>query len=126
MTQTVCKIMGSILMLVGVAGFGNSSLLGMHLTPIHNIIHLASGALSLYFGFSAPPASARTFAQVFGGIYFGLALLGFVAPNAVAGLLGHPAIVNASALAPDNVVHLVLGTVFLAVGLAPARSIKTI
>ena len=126
MTQTFCKIVGSVLMLVGVAGFGNPNLLGMHLTPIHNVIHLLSGALSLYFGFSAAPASARTFAQVFGGIYLGLGILGFVAPNAVAGLLGHPGMVNASALTPDNLVHLVLGTAFLAVGLASVRRIKTI
>ena len=45
MAKTVCKIMGVVFLLVGIAGFAAPHLLGAHLTPAHNLVHLASGAV---------------------------------------------------------------------------------
>jgi hypothetical protein len=112
----LCKVGGLLLLAVGVAGFFLPNLLGMHLTTAHNLIHVVSGLLSLYFGFVG--AGARAFCTVFGLSYIALAVLGFVAPAVVASLLGHDGAVDASVLMPDNLVHVVLGVGFLAAGLA--------
>jgi hypothetical protein len=55
--------------------------------------------------------------MVFGAIYLLLGILGFAAPNVVAMIIGHPGPVTSGELTPDNAVHLLLGIVFLAVGL---------
>jgi hypothetical protein len=120
MTVTICRVMGFILLAVGVLGFPAPNLLGMHLTPMHNVVHLASGALALYFGYAAT-AGARGFALTFGAVYFLLGVLGFAAPDLVARLIGHPPTADARALTPDNVVHLILGGTFLAAGWARGR-----
>jgi hypothetical protein len=125
--KTLCKILGVVLLIVGLCGFAVPTLLGMHLTPIHNIVHLVTAAIALYLGFAGSPEGARTFCMVFGAIYLLLGILGFAAPNVVAMIIGHPGPVTAGDLTPDNAVHLLLGIVFLAVGLmrpgvvAPAR-----
>lgn len=106
MTKLICKVLGFVFLLVGLIGFATPHLLGMHLTPIHNVIHLASGALALYFGFAASDAAAHAFCWAFGIIYLLIGVLGFVAPGVVASLLGHGGMnMTAGALAPDNVVH---------------------
>ena len=43
-------------------------------------------------------------------------ILGFVTPDTVASVIGHPTPVPAGALMPDNVFHAVVGIIFLAVG----------
>jgi hypothetical protein len=118
MAQTFCKVLGFVLLLVGVIGYASSHLLGLHLTSMHNIIHLLTGALALYFGFAASASSARTFATVVGAVYLFLGILGFIAPEAVASLLQmSPAHVTSNSLMPDNTVHLLLGGLFLIAGL---------
>jgi len=136
MAKTICKILGVVFLLVGIAGFLNHRLLGMHLSNIHNVIHLVSAALALYFGFAATPDAARTFSLVFGIVYLGLGILGFIAPGVVSSLLmgtdmprggGMTSGMGAgTGLAPDNVVHLLLGAIFLVGGLArSARRLAT-
>lgn len=112
MAKTLCKIAGFIFLILGLAGFAAPNLLGFHLTPIHNIIHILTGAIALYMGFSASYEAARTFCLIFGVVYLLLGILGFVAPDVVAGVIGHPTPVGA----PDNAFHIVVGIVFLAVG----------
>jgi hypothetical protein len=122
MARTLCKIMGTVLLLVGILGFAQPGLLGMHLTPIHNVIHLVSGATALYLGLNGSRSSVRQFCLVFGAVYLSLAVLGVLAPDVVAAMIGHDAHVNASALGPDNIVHVLVGGAFLAAGLKmPAR-----
>jgi hypothetical protein len=108
-------------LLVGIAGFFAPHLLGMHLTTWHNVIHLATGAAALYFGYSGSLSGARRFAFVFGMVYFGLGVLGFVAPGLTATLLGHEP-VGRGELAPDNAVHLVIGGAFMLASRARARA----
>lgn len=117
----LCRVLGYGLVLVGIVGFFAPHLLGMHLTAWHNVIHLTSGALSLYFGYRGTIAAARTFAFSFGLVYLGLGLLGFVAPALTARILGHPPVTTGE-LTPDNVVHLIVGAAFM---LASAARVRT-
>ena len=76
MAKTVCKVLGVVFLLVGVAGFVNQGLLGAHFTPAHNVVHLVSGAIALYFGFAGSMAAAKGFSLVFGVVYLALGILG--------------------------------------------------
>jgi hypothetical protein len=99
----------------------------MHLSGAHNIIHLISAALALYFGFAASPGAARTFALIFGAVYLLLGALGFIAPGSVAGLLqAHHTPGALRSLAADNIVHLLLGSIFIIAGLSRARHVAPI
>ena len=116
MAKTLCKILGVVLLLVGLLGFALPNLLGMHLTAIHNVVHLVTAVIALYLGFAGSAGGARTFCVVFGAIYLLLGILGFVAPGVVAAIIGHAGPVGSGDLAPDNAVHLLLGIVFLLAG----------
>lgn len=120
MAKTLCKILGVVLVLVGIAGFVKHDLLGLHLTPIHNIVHLLTAAIALYFGFLGSDAAARTFCQVFGAIYLLLGIGGFIRPEVIANVIQSHAATGSENLMRDNIVHLLLGAVFLIVGLLPA------
>jgi hypothetical protein len=125
MAKTLCKILGVVLLIVGLLGFAQPNLLGMHLTPIHNIIHLLTAAIALYLGFAGSAEGARTFCAVFGAIYLLLGILGFAAPGVVASIIGHAGPVTSGDLTPDNAVHLLLGIVFLAAGLMKPPMVAT-
>ena len=120
MAQTLCKIAGVVLVIVGLAGFAMPHMLGMHLTPIHNIVHLLTAALALYMGFAASASAARTFCIAFGAVYLLLGILGFVAPGVVAAIIGH-AMETGDSLLADNAVHVLLGLAFLGVGLTSPK-----
>lgn len=121
MAKTICKVLGVVFLIVGLLGFVEPRLLGMHLSPTHNVIHLVSAALALYFGFAASLSAARTFSLIFGAVYLLLGILGFIAPAAVAALLqAHQAPGELRSLAADNIVHLILAALFLVGGLARA------
>jgi hypothetical protein len=107
-------------LLAGVAGFPMPHLLGFHLTTIHNVVHLATGALALYLGFAGGAGAVRTFCVVFGAVYLLLGVLGFVAPGLVATVIGH-APVSSGELTPDNLFHAVVGVAFLIAGLTSPR-----
>ncbi|MGE0133427.1 MAG: DUF4383 domain-containing protein [Blastocatellales bacterium] len=127
MAKTICKVLGVVFLIVGFLGFVEPRLLGMHLSPIHNIIHLISAALALYFGFAASPSAARTFALLFGAIYLLLGALGFITPAPVAALLqAHEAPGELRSLTADNIVHLLLGAIFLIAGFARAPHARPI
>ena len=78
MAKTIATILGVVFILVGLLGFVMPNLLGAHLMPAHNIIHLVSGAASLYFGLAGSLSAARMFCLVFGAVYLLLAVAGFV------------------------------------------------
>jgi Domain of unknown function (DUF4383) len=121
MAKTICKIFGAVLVVVGIVGFFINNLLGLHLTLIHNVVHILTGLVALYFGVSGSDASARTFSQVFGGIYVILGIVGFVMPNIIATVIQfHGTVTTGNDLIMDNIVHLLVGAVFLIVGLIRA------
>jgi hypothetical protein len=67
-----------------VIGFVAPNLLGAHLTPAHNVVHIVSGLIALYLGFAGTLSAAKTFCLVFGVVYLALGILGMalgVAPD---------------------------------------------
>ena len=56
MAKQVCMILGVVFLLVGILGFVMPGLLGAHLTLAHNIVHLVTGALALWFGLKGTPS----------------------------------------------------------------------
>ncbi len=127
MAKAICKVLGVIFLVVGLLGFVFPNLLGMHLSGAHNVIHLISAALALYFGFAASPSAARSFSLIFGAIYLLIGALGFVAPGIVIRLLqARHTPGGLRSLAADNVVHLLLGAIFLIAGLARAPRVEPI
>ena len=114
MAKTVCKILGVVLLIVGICGFVLPNLLGAHLSPIHNGVHIVSGAIALYFGFAGTFSGAKTFSLVFGVIYLALGILGLVL-GAGAEKMWMVGPLHLGQM--DHLIHVVLGLVFLAGGL---------
>lgn len=114
MAKTVCKILGVVFLLVGVCGFAAPTLLGAHLSPPHNVVHIVSGVIALYFGFAGTLSGAKAFCLVFGVVYLALGILGMAlgAPPDRMWMLGPLHLGTA-----DHGIHVLLGVVFLAGGL---------
>ena len=127
MAKAICKVLGVVFLIVGLLGFVFHHLLGLHLTGAHNVIHLISAALALYFGFAASPSAARAFSRIFGIIYLLLGVLGFIAPGVVNALLqASPMTGGRFSLASDNIVHLALGAIFLIAGFSRVTHVTPI
>lgn len=113
MAKTVCKILGMVLLLVGVLGFTHVlDPLGAHVGPqhvAHNLVHLISGLLAIYLGFSGSLSAAKTFCIIFGLVYLALGVCGL----AIGDLNIGPLILGKV----DHGIHLILGVIFLAGGL---------
>jgi hypothetical protein len=113
MAKTIAKIMGVVLLLVGILGFTHVlDPLGAHIGPghaAHNMVHLVSGVIALYFGFSGTLGGAKTFCTVFGLVYLLLGIVGLGMGDLHIGplLLGKV----------DHGIHLVVGALFLVGGL---------
>ena len=122
MAKTYCKVLGVAMLAAGVLGFALPRLMGFHLTPIHNLIHLATGALAAYLGFAGSEGGARNFCRIFGAVYALVALLGFVAPGLLSTILGHPGL-SAADLMADNVFHVAVALSSLAAGFAGSRAV---
>lgn len=78
MAKTIATLIGVLFILVGIVGFVAPGVAGFHLSMAHNLIHLVSGAVSLYFGLKATLAGARLFCIVFGLVYGLLGVAGFL------------------------------------------------
>ncbi|HYH85756.1 MAG TPA: DUF4383 domain-containing protein [Pyrinomonadaceae bacterium] len=113
MAKTIAKLLGVVFILVGIIGFVAPNFLGAHLSTAHNLVHIISGALALYFGVAGSLSAARLFCIVFGVVYALLGVAGFA--------LGTGEDRMFEALAPlglhlgtvDHVIHVLLGVVFL-------------
>ena len=131
MAKTVCKLLGVVFLLVGVAGFVAPGMLGTHLSLAHNLVHIISGAIALYFGFAGSLAGAKSFCLAFGAVYLLLGVVGFVmgGPGAseMAGMMHQdsklwkvlPGTLELGQM--DHIVHVLLGVVFLAGGFLTKR-----
>ncbi len=132
MAKTIATILGVVLLLVGIVGFlvgpagpNMPNFLGTHLTTSHNIVHILTGAISLYFGLAASLSAARLFDIVFGVVYALLGVVGFLlgaGPDrmfeALAGLGLHLGTM-------DHVVHILLGVVYLIGGLMTKAAVTS-
>src|SRR5918911_1385265 len=133
MAKTIATVLGVAFILVGIIGFVSPGFLGTHLSLAHNLIHIISGAVALYFGLAGTLSAARLFCLVFGAVYLLLGVVGFLLGgpgNATVGHIGHDD--RLFALLPgtlelgtmDHVVHLLLGLVFLVGGLLTKADVR--
>ena len=102
--------MGLVLLLVGVLGFTHVlDSLGAHLSPAHNLVHILTGVISLYFGFAGSLSGAKGFCIIFGLVYLLLGILGLAMGELHIGplMLGKV----------DHGIHLIVGAIYLAGGL---------
>ena len=114
MAKTVCKVLGVVLLLVGCAGFAAPTLLGAHLNPAHNVVHIVSGVIALYFGFAGSLSGAKAFSLVFGVVYLALGILGLAMGTGAERMwMVGPRHFGTI----DHSIHILLGAVFLAGGL---------
>jgi len=114
MIKNVLYVLGAVFIIVGLLGFINHPVLGIfEVNTLHNLIHLASGILALIFA-GMGESQAKTFAVVLGVIYALVTILGFLLGGNILGLIH----TNMA----DNLLHLVLAVVFLAVGLGGRSS----
>ena len=112
MAKRIATILGAVFVLVGIVGFFQPHLLGAHLNTSHNLIHLISGAASLYFGRAGTESGARMFCWLFGAVYGLLGVFGFLMGAGEARTLSLPGdLVLGTA---DHLIHILLGIAFVA------------
>src|SRR6266436_5746707 len=110
MAKTVCKFLGLIFLIVGIAGIFSHDLLGAHLNMVHNI----SGVIALYFGFSGSYSGARGFCLVFGLVYLLLGVCGWFLGTGPDHMLAIGTLLMFGKM--DHIIHVLLGVIFLAGG----------
>jgi lysylphosphatidylglycerol synthetase-like protein (DUF2156 family) len=108
--------LGVVLLLVGVLGFIDNPIVGhpdnnpiFVADTMHNIVHLATGALALYIAFGLRGLQRANGLIAFGVLYGVVLLATVVSPN-LFGLMAHP--VNTA----DHVLHLLLTAAPILVG----------
>ena len=110
----ICRLFGGIFVLMGILMIVG----GLHADKYHNLMHLTWGALAFGASFLGLTISKR-FCIGSGVFYLALAILGL--------LIGNPSMNRAWYLGPmllhtgDHIFHLVLGSLFLGVGLVSGR-----
>ncbi len=102
MSKLYAQVVGVILLILGIVGFLTQNLLGVKTTPVHNLIHLITGAWGAYAGFANGLGGPKTYAQIFGIIYTVVGVVGFLSAPLLAGLG-----IQTNAL--YNIIHLVVG-----------------
>lgn len=127
MANRIATILGIGFLLVGIAGFVMPGVLGMHLSLAHNLVHLISGAVSLWLGLKGTPQAAKTFCLVFGAVYLLLGIAGFVAGGDGTPSEGIPHGNDTRMLkvlpgqlefgTMDHIVHVLLGALYLVGGI---------
>lgn len=75
----------------------------------HNIVHVVLAGVALFVGFTNGGAYARNYARIFGIVYTGLAVFGFI-PGTSLGFMGIGLELG------ENLVHLVIGLWGIAAG----------
>jgi hypothetical protein len=112
------QILGVVLILVGIVGLvlGDQVWLGiLNVDIVEDIVHLATGGLLAYVGFSRVDLStARSIVLALGVIYLVVGILGFFVPT-LFGLIPNGYTIF------DNLLHLALGALGLVVALAAPR-----
>jgi hypothetical protein len=124
MAKTICKLLGVVFLLVGIVGFIAPNFLGTHLSMAHNLVHILSGIIALYFGFAGSLSAARGFALAFGAVYLLLGIVGFIMGSPGASTIANMTMEDGRLWkvipgtlelgTADHAVHILLGIVFLA------------
>lgn len=114
MLRNLAKIFGYTLLTVGILGFipvitTDGRLLGLfEVNAAHSIIHLLSGTVALYAGYTSTRQSHLYF-RVFGTVYVIVAILGFYYGD-------RPLLGLVAQNRPDTWLHLFIGIVALYAG----------
>ena len=114
MAKMVCRFFGGLFLLTSVLVIVG----GVHADKYHNLMHMAWGASALGISFVGSTA-ARRFSVASGAFYLALAFFGLA--------MGYPLMNRAWHFGPmllhtgDHIFHLVVGTIFLTVGLISGR-----
>ncbi len=136
MAKTIATVLGVAFLVVGVLGFIAPGLAGFHLSLAHNLVHIISGALALYFGLKGTLAAARLFCIVFGIVYGLLGVVGYALgtdrPHTLPGVTHGgtdsnllQVIAGQLELASmDHGLHVLLGLVFLVGGLLTKANVR--
>jgi hypothetical protein len=115
MANRVATILGVLFLLIGVLGFILPHAMGAHLSQYHNIIHLVSGAVSLWLGLKGSSAAARNFCISFGSVYLLLGLVGFFRGEGADRILAViPGRLELGTV--DHVIHVLFGAAYLIAG----------
>ena len=111
--KNLSLLFGAVFLLIGILGFvpgvtnDQNLLLGIfQVGPLQNLIHILSGVAALVAATSE--AYGKLYFKIFGVVYTIVAIVGIVQGDTVLGLFA----VNAA----ENILHVVLAVVFLAVG----------
>jgi hypothetical protein len=124
MAKTVAKLLGVVFILVGICGFFKHDLLGAHLSTSHNLVHIISGAVALYFGTAGTLSGARLFCIVFGVVYLLLGVAGFALGTGEDRTFDALASLGLLLGTMDHVIHVLLGLVFLIGGFLTKADIR--
>ena len=134
MAKTASTLIGVVFIIVGIAGFVSHDLMGTHLSMVHNVVHLVSGAAALYFGTKGTLAQAKAFALIFGIVYAGLGAAGFFAgtPGQPGEGVPGPGDDRMLKVLPgmlelgtrDHIIHIAIGALFILAALATRASLK--
>jgi len=112
-SKSVALYLGIVFLILGVAGFvpalsPGGKVLGLFLVdPLHNVVHLLTGALAI-FASKSNESATRLYFKVFGVVYALVTVLGFLTGTGLFGLLP----VNIF----DNLFHLIIAAAFLYYG----------
>lgn len=117
------QVVGVAIVLIGVVGLalGDQSLLGvLNIDVVEDIVHLGTGGLMAFVGFSRREGRlARGVVGGLGAVYVLVGVLGFIAPGLFGLLPNEYSVV-------DNLIHLSLGVLGIAVAwLAPGERTAT-
>lgn len=118
--RVYAQVLGVVLLLVGVVGLlaGDGLLFGiLNIDVAEDIVHLITGGLLVYAGFGRPDI-ARGVVGALGVVYVLVGILGFVIPS----MLG---LIPSGYTVFDNLLHLVIGIVSLAIIFAPGGRTAT-
>ncbi|MDQ3152592.1 MAG: DUF4383 domain-containing protein [Actinomycetota bacterium] len=123
MVRTYAKVIGIVIILIGVVGLiaGEEPLLGLvNIEVAEDVVHLLTGGVMAAVGFGVRDTGVvRTVVGVLGVVYLLVGVLGFVTP----GLLGLLPAHGYSVV--DNLIHLTLGVLGIVVAWVvkdPARA----
>ena len=127
MLKTAAIIFGIFFLVAGLGGFvpalapqhGDGAMLfGIFMVgPVHNVVHIASGAVALLCAFRGAGA-ARKYFQIFGIVYALVAVIGFFYGNTpILGMMEH----NVA----DIGLHLAIAAVALYLGFAARDTVTT-
>jgi hypothetical protein len=138
MANKISSFLGILFILIGIVGFFDHNFAGTHLSLVHNLIHIGSGALALYFGIVGTPVRAKLFVLVFGAFYLGLGVIGMwwaeshpstLHGEAAMGSTGNmfkiiPGILELGTV--DHILHILIGLLFIFGGIMTKASVTNV